>query len=82
MDKHTKNCVFRPSRCEYCGAETTFNRLQVSWHTHPYSEWVTGGGTEGQMRGQMGGQGGGGGGQGGTEGQMRGQMGGLYVCVT
>ena len=41
MDKHAKKCVFRPSRCEYCGAETAFNRLQVSWHTHPYSEWVT-----------------------------------------
>ena len=30
MDKHTKKYVFRPSRCEYCGAETTFNHLQVS----------------------------------------------------
>ena len=30
MDKHTKTCVFRPSRCEYCGAETTMNDIQVS----------------------------------------------------
>ena len=30
MDKHTKKCVFRPSRCEYCGAETTMNDIQVS----------------------------------------------------
>ena len=30
MDKHTRKCGFRPSRCDYCGAETTFNQLQVS----------------------------------------------------
>ena len=31
MDKHTRKCGFRPSRCDYCGAVTTFNQLQVSW---------------------------------------------------
>ena len=36
MDQHTKKCVFRPSRCEYCGAETALNHLQVSLD----NEWV------------------------------------------
>ena len=30
MDKHTRKCGFRPSRCDYCGAVPTFNQLQVS----------------------------------------------------
>ena len=31
MDKHTRKCAFRPSRCDYCGAVTTFNQLQDHW---------------------------------------------------
>ena len=34
MDNHTKKCVFRLSRCEYCGAETTFNHIEVSKSIH------------------------------------------------